>query len=274
MSKNRKNKTNNIDDKYNLHKVINKNQTMIEVNNVSMKFNLGIEKGFSIKQWFVDLANPKKRETRKLENDFWALKNVDFKVSKGEVIGFIGSNGAGKSTLLKVVAGVMKPTKGEVKTYGNICPMIELGAGFDPQLTARENIYLNGAIMGYSKETIDSKYEEIVNFSELVDFMNVPVQNFSSGMVARLAFSIATIVDPEILIVDEILSVGDIAFQTKSEKKMLEMIGGGTTVLFVSHSVEQIKKMCNRVVWIEHGVVQKIGGKEVCDEYIKFMENK
>jgi ABC-type polysaccharide/polyol phosphate transport system ATPase subunit len=145
--------------------------------------------------------------------------------------------------------------------------MIELGAGFDPQLTARENIYLNGAIMGYSKELIESKFQEIVDFSELHDFLEVPVQNFSSGMVARLAFSVATIVEPEILIVDEILSVGDIAFQAKSMDKMLSMIGGGTTVLFVSHSVEQVKKMCDTVVWIDHGVVQKIGGKEVCDEY-------
>ena len=165
----------------------------------------------------------------------------------------------------------MKPTKGKISTYGNICPMIELGAGFDPQLTARENIYLNGAVMGYSKELIDSKFQEIVDFSELQDFLDVPVQNFSSGMVARLAFSIATIVDPEILIVDEILSVGDMAFQAKSEAKMLSMINGGTTVLFVSHSIEQIKKMCDRVVWLEHGIVQKIGGKEVCDEYVKFM---
>ena len=243
---------------------------MIDVNGVSMKFNLGIEKGFSLKQWFVDVGKHKK----KVKNEFWALKDVDFKVRRGEVVGFIGSNGAGKSTLLKVVAGVMKPTKGEVLTYGNICPMIELGAGFDPQLTARENIYLNGAVMGYAKELIDSKFDEIVEFSELKDFLDVPVQNFSSGMVARLAFSIATIVDPEILIVDEILSVGDIAFQAKSENKMRSMIGGGTTVLFVSHSIEQIKKMCDRVVWIEHGVVQKIGGKEVCDEYKKFMEEK
>lgn len=243
---------------------------MIEVDQVSMKFNLGIEKGFSLKQWFVDLGKHKK----KVNNDFWALKNVDFKVKKGEVIGFIGSNGAGKSTLLKVVAGVMKPTKGHVNTYGNICPMIELGAGFDSQLTARENIYLDGAVMGYSKELIDSKFNQIVEFSELKDFLDVPVQNFSSGMVARLAFSIATIVDPEILIVDEILSVGDMAFQAKSENKMREMIGGGTTVLFVSHSVEQIRKMCDRVVWLEHGVVQKIGGKEICDDYIKYMEGK
>lgn len=243
---------------------------MIKVDNVSMRFNLGIEKGFSLKQWFVDIGKRKKKP----KSEFWALKNVDFEVYRGEVVGFIGSNGAGKSTLLKVVAGVMKPTKGKVDVYGNVCPMIELGAGFDTQLTARENIYLNGAVMGYSKELIDSKFDEIVEFSELKDFLDVPVQNFSSGMVARLAFSIATIVDPEILIVDEILSVGDIAFQAKSESKMLNMIGGGTTVLFVSHSVEQIKKMCDRVVWIEHGVVQKIGGKEVCDEYLTFMQNK
>lgn len=242
-------------------------ENMIEVNNVSMRFNLGIEKGFSLKQWFVDAGRGKKREKK----DFWALTDVSFRVKKGEVIGFVGSNGAGKSTLLKVVAGVLKPTKGEVRTFGNICPMIELGAGFDPQLTARENIYLNGAIMGYPKELIDSKFQEIVDFSELHDFLEVPVQNFSSGMVARLAFSVATIVEPEILIVDEILSVGDIAFQAKSMDKMLSMIGGGTTVLFVSHSIEQIRKMCDTVVWIDHGVVQKIGGKEVCDEYVATM---
>ena len=245
---------------------------MINVKNVSMRFNLGIEKGFSIKQGFVDMINKEKRHKKKEE--FWALRDVNFQVKKGEVIGFIGSNGAGKSTLLKIVAGVMKPTKGRVDSYGNICPMIELGAGFDPQLTARENIYLNGAVMGYTKELIDSKFNEIVEFSELKDFLDVPVQNFSSGMVARLAFSIATIVEPEILIVDEILSVGDIAFQAKSERKMLSMINGGTTVLFVSHSIEQIKKMCDRVVWLDHGKMIKIGGKEICDEYKKYMESK
>lgn len=253
---------------------MDKKENMIEVNNVSMRFNLGIEKGFSLKQGFVDLFNNEKRKEKNKKTEFWALKDLNFNVEKGEVVGFIGSNGAGKSTLLKVVAGVMKPTKGEVKSYGNICPMIELGAGFDPQLTARENIYLNGAVMGYSKELLDSKFEEIVNFSELHNFLDVPVQNFSSGMVARLAFSIATIVEPEILIVDEILSVGDIAFQGKSEQKMLSMINGGTTVLYVSHSIDSIKKLCNKVVWIEHGVIQKIGGKEVCDEYVKFMETK
>ncbi len=245
-------------------------ENMIEVKNVSMKFNLGIEKGFSLKQSFVDMF--KKKE--KINNDFWALKNINFDVEKGEVVGFIGSNGAGKSTLLKVIAGVMKPTKGKVSVYGNICPMIELGAGFDSQLTARENIYLNGAVMGYSKEFINSKFDEIVSFSELNDFLDVPIQNFSSGMIARLAFSIATVVDPEILIVDEILSVGDMAFQKKSEEKMLNMINGGTTVLFVSHSIDQIRNMCNKVVWIEKGEVQAIGGKEVCDKYIEFMNNK
>ena len=253
-----------------------KENIMIEVDNVSMRFNLGIEKGFSLKQGFVDFFNPKKRKEKKNKNanQFWALSDVNFEVGKGEVIGFIGSNGAGKSTLLKVIAGVMKPTKGKVNAFGNICPMIELGAGFDMQLTARENIYLNGAVMGYSKELIDSKFEEIVNFSDLKDFLDVPVQNFSSGMIARLAFSIATIVEPEILIVDEILSVGDVAFQAKSEAKMMQMIKGGTTVLYVSHSIEAIKKLCNRVVWLEHGVVQKMGGVEVCQEYLDFMKNK
>ena len=240
---------------------------MIKVNNVSMKFNLGIEKNFSLKQFFIDVLSRKKKE----KNEFWALSDVNFEVKKGEVVGFVGSNGAGKSTLLKVIAGVMKPTSGNIEVYENICPMIELGAGFDMELTARENIFLNGAVMGYSKEFIEAKFDEIVEFSELKDFLDVPVRNFSSGMVARLAFSIATIVDPEILIVDEILSVGDIAFQQKSENKMRSMIGGGTTVLFVSHSVEQIKNLCDRAVWLDHGHVKMIGdAKEVCEAYKKF----
>ena len=218
------------------------------------------------------MFNPKKKQAKKEE--FWALKDISFEVKKGEVVGFIGSNGAGKSTMLKVIAGVMKPTIGQVKVEGNICPMIELGAGFDMDLTARENIFLNGAVLGYSKAFIEEKFDEIVEFSELKEFLDVPVRNFSSGMTARLAFSIATVVDPEILIVDEILSVGDLAFQQKSENKMQSMIGGGTTVLFVSHSTEQIKKICNKVIWIEHGKVQQIGSKEVCDAYQEFMKNK
>lgn len=250
---------------------------MIKLNSISMRFNLGIEKSFSLKQAVINLFDKEKRKEKKLKkkkNEFWALKDISFNVKKGEVIGFIGSNGAGKSTLLKIIAGVMKPTKGTLEVYGKVCPMIELGAGFDPQLTARENIYLNGAVMGYSKELLDSKFNEIVEFSELQEFLDVPVQNFSSGMVARLAFSIATIVEPEILIVDEILSVGDIAFQAKSEQKMLSMIGGGTTVLFVSHSITQIQNLCDKVVWIEKGKKMKMGGKEICDEYLKYMENK
>lgn len=240
---------------------------MIKVDNVSMRFNLGIEKNFSLKLFFINLFKPKKKDKKQ---EFWALKDVSFEVKQGEVIGFIGSNGAGKSTMLKVIAGVMKPTKGKVEVHGNICPMIELGAGFDMDLTARENIFLNGAVLGYSKSFIEEKFDEIVDFSELRDFLDVPVKNFSSGMTARLAFSIATVVEPEILIVDEILSVGDMAFQAKSEAKMKSMIGGGTTVLYVSHSIESIKSICSKAVWLEHGQVVKIGpAEEVCNEYSK-----
>ena len=241
---------------------------MIKIENVSMKFNLEIEKDFSMKQAFVNLFTKKKK--KKKNEDFWALKDVSFNIGKGEVVGLIGSNGAGKSTLLKVVSGVMKPTKGKVKVKGVISPMIELGAGFDGNLTARENIYLNGAILGYSKEFLDDKFDDIVEFSELKDFLDVPVKNFSSGMTAKLAFSIATIVNPEILIVDEILSVGDIKFQEKSKKKMMEMIKGGTTVLYVSHSLESIKNLCTKVVWLEHGKVVKMGDtNKICDAYYK-----
>lgn len=241
---------------------------MIKIENVSMKFNLEIEKDFSTKQAFVNLFTKKKK--KKKNEDFWALKDVSFNIGKGEVVGLIGSNGAGKSTLLKVVSGVMKPTKGKVKVKGVISPMIELGAGFDGNLTARENIYLNGAILGYSKEFLDDKFDEIVEFSELKDFLDVPVKNFSSGMTAKLAFSIATIVNPEILIVDEILSVGDIKFQEKSKRKMMEMIKGGTTVLYVSHSLESIKDLCTKVVWLEHGKVVKMGDtNKICDAYYK-----
>ena len=240
---------------------------MIKIKNVSMKFNLGIEKEFSIKQAFINLFT---RKNKRKKETFWALKDVSFNVGKGEVVGLIGSNGAGKSTLLKVVSGVMKPTKGKVEVKGVISPMIELGAGFDGNLTARENIYLKGAIIGFTKKFIDSKFDEIVEFSELRDFLEVPVKNFSSGMTAKLAFSIATVVNPEILIVDEILSVGDIKFQEKSKHKMMEMIKGGTTVLYVSHSLESIKDLCTKVVWLEHGKVIKMGEtKKICEEYYK-----
>ena len=240
---------------------------MIRVEHVSMKFNLGIEKNYSMKEAFIAMFDKKRRQK---PTEFWALDDLTFNVKKGEVVGLIGSNGAGKSTLLKVVSGVMKPTKGKVEVRGIISPMIELGAGFDLELTARENIYLNGAVLGYSKEFLEEKFDHIVKFSELEEFLDVPVKNFSSGMTAKLAFSIATVVNPEILIVDEILSVGDIKFQEKSKGKMLEMIKGGTTVLYVSHSLESIKDLCDKVIWIEHGKLIKMGNaKEICDEYYK-----
>ncbi|WP_456081075.1 ABC transporter ATP-binding protein [Mediterraneibacter sp.] len=241
---------------------------MIKVEDVSMKFNLGIEKNFSLKLFFINMFKPKKKDEKKENKDFWALKHVNFEVKRGEVVGFVGGNGAGKSTLLKVVSGVMKPTEGKITIAGNICPMIELGAGFDMDLTARENIYLNGSILGYSREFIDQKFDEIVSFSELQDFLEVPVRNFSSGMIARLAFSIATQVDPEILIVDEILSVGDLNFQQKSEAKMRSMITGGTTVLYVSHSIDSVRSLCDKVVWLDHGKVVMSGDTEkVCQAY-------
>ena len=242
---------------------------MISINKVSMEFDLGIEKENSFKQVFINILSLKKSK----KDSFLALDNVSFHVEKGEVVGLIGSNGAGKSTLLKIISGVMKPTKGEVIVNGVVSPMIELGAGFDLELTARENIYLNGAVLGYSKEFLDEKFDEIVEFSELKDFLDVPVKNFSSGMTAKLAFSIATVVNPEILIVDEILSVGDIKFQEKSKNKMLEMIKGGTTVLYVSHSLESIKELCNKVVWLDHGKVVEIGDTKVCDRYYKKQMN-
>ena len=201
---------------------------MIILKNVSMKFNLGVEKDNSLKMIFINLFTPRKK---KKKDYFWALKDIDFRINKGDVVGIIGANGAGKSTLLKVVSGVYKPTTGTVEVNGKISPMIELGAGFDPELTARENIYLNGAILGYSKEFLEQKFDDIVEFSELKDFLDVPIKNFSSGMVAKLAFSISTIVDPEVLIVDEILSVVDIKLQEKSKNKMMSMIAGGTTVI-------------------------------------------
>lgn len=240
---------------------------MIILKNVSMKFNLGVEKDNSLKMIFINLFTPKKK---KKKDYFWALKDIDFRINKGDVVGIIGANGAGKSTLLKVVSGVYKPTTGTVEVNGKISPMIELGAGFDGELTARENIYLNGAILGYSKEFLEQKFDEIVEFSELKDFLDVPVKNFSSGMVAKLAFSISTIVEPEVLIVDEILSVGDIKFQEKSKNKMMSMIEGGTTVLYVSHSIDSIKELCSKVIWLDHGKIVKMGNaKEICDEYYK-----
>ncbi len=216
----------------------------------------------------ITVSHLKKTYIGKHNTHSRGLVDVSFTLPEKGFVFVLGKSGSGKSTLLKIVSGVMKPTKGEVEVNGVISPMIELGAGFDMELTARENIFLNGAVLGYSKQFLEEKFNDIVEFSELKEFLDVPIKNFSSGMIAKLAFSIATIVNPEILIVDEILSVGDIKFQEKSKNKMMEMIRGGTTVLFVSHSLDQIRALCNRVIWLEHGEVQMIGDVNiVCDEY-------
>lgn len=236
---------------------------IIKAENVSMRFRLSADRISSMKEYVVRML------TGKLQyKEFWALKNVSFAVEKGEVLGVIGHNGAGKSTLLKVISGILRPTEGSVTVRGNIVPMLELGSGFDYDMTGRENIFLNGAILGYSKEFLTSKYQEIVDFSELGEFIDEPLRNYSSGMMMRLAFSIATVVEPEILIVDEILAVGDADFQNKSKRRMLELMSGGTTVLLVSHTLSQVREMCDKVLWIEHGQVQDYGEtKALCDAY-------
>lgn len=240
-------------------------QNAIIVKNVSMCFNISNEKISSFKEYVIKLL---KRQL--FFKEFWALKNISFEVKKGEVFGVIGLNGAGKSTLLKIIAGILKPTKGIVKVRGSMAPLIELGAGFDMDLTGRENIFLNGAILGYSKKFMLEKFDEIVDFSELHDFIDVPLKNYSSGMKARLGFSIATIVKPEILIIDEVFAVGDLKFQEKCERKIKNMLSENTTVIFVSHSINQVKKLCDRVLWLEKGTIKMIGdAKEVCREYKK-----
>ena len=236
---------------------------MIEVKDVSMRFRMANDRINSIKEYAIASLRGKLQY-----NEFEALKHVSFDVKKGEVVGLIGHNGAGKSTILKVISGILKPTEGSVTVRGNVAPMLELGSGFDFDMTGRENIFLNGAILGYSEEFLRSKYDEIVAFSEIGQFIDVPLRNYSSGMIARLAFSVATVVVPEVLIVDEVLSVGDAAFQEKSYRRMMELMSGGTTVLFVSHSLPQIRQMCNRVVWLDHGEVKMFGEtKQVCDGY-------
>ncbi|MCI2056210.1 MAG: ABC transporter ATP-binding protein [Oscillibacter sp.] len=237
---------------------------MLDVKNVSIAFRLSADRVTSLKEYALRAVTGKLRY-----KEFLALKDISFSVKKGETFGIIGKNGAGKSTLLKVVSGILKPTTGSVCANGSIVPMLELGAGFDMDLTGRENIYLNGAILGYEEAFLNSKYDEIVDFSELGQFIDEPIRNYSSGMMARLAFSIAAVVQPDILIVDEILGVGDSDFQKKSKDRMLELMGGGTTVLFVSHSIEQIQEMCSRVLWIDHGKVVMLGGAEkVCTAYL------
>ena len=238
-------------------------KTMIEVSDVSMRFRMNSDRIMSLKEFVTTALRGKLRY-----QEFTALERVSFTVKKGETLGLIGRNGAGKSTMLKVISGILKPTEGSVTCHGNVVPMLELGSGFDMDLTVRENIFLNGAILGYSEGFLKAKYDEIVEFSELGQFIEVPIRNYSSGMLARLAFSIATVVQPEILIVDEILAVGDAQFQEKSKRRMMELMGGGTTVLFVSHSIEQIREMCSKAVWLEKGKIRVVGdAKELCDAY-------
>ena len=236
---------------------------IIKAKNITMTFNMSSEKIESIKEYFVKMV-----KHQLFFEEFKALNNVSFDVNRGDVFGIVGLNGSGKSTLLKIVSGILKPTSGTIDVRGNISPLIELGAGFDFDLTARENVMLNGLVLGYTKEHMIEKMDEIIEFSELQDFMDVAVKNFSSGMVARLGFAIATSVVPEILIVDEILSVGDFRFQEKCEERMSKMMAGGTTVLIVSHSIAQIERLCTHVMWLEKGNMVKIGeAKEVCEAY-------
>ena len=238
-------------------------ENAVELCNVEMHFNMSKEKLESLKEYFLKLVK------RQLHfEDFVAVDNVSFDIKKGDVFGIVGLNGCGKSTTLKMISGILEPTKGMVKTYGTIAPLIELGAGFDMDLTARENIYLNGSVLGYSKKFIDEKFDDIVNFSEMHEFLDVPMKNYSSGMVARIAFAIATVTTPDILIVDEILAVGDFLFQQKCEERINAMINNDTTVIIVSHSIEQIERLCKHCVWLEKGKIKMIGdAAEVCDAY-------
>jgi len=239
-------------------------ETMISVTNVSMEFSLQKERIDSLKELFINWTKGKSRAT----DDFWALRDVSFDLRRGDSLGLVGVNGSGKSTLLKIIAGVMKPTKGFARVFGTVAPLIELGAGFDYDLTARENIFLNGAILGYSRDYIKSQFQKIIDFSELSEFIDVPIKNYSSGMLARLGFSIATIGQPDILIIDEILSVGDYKFQEKCERRIEELTSQNTTVLFVSHSIEQVTKVCKRAIWLDKGHVVADGdAREVCARY-------
>lgn len=241
----------------------NAQEPIITVENVSMRFNLSSEKHESLKEYFLAAVKGKLHF-----DEFYALKDINITVNKGDFFGLVGLNGSGKSTLLKVIAGVYKPSTGAAVRKGVIAPLIELGAGFDMDLTGRENIYLNGAVLGFTPKFIAEKFDEIVDFSELREFLDVPLKNYSSGMVSRIAFAIATITDPDILIADEILSVGDFLFQQKCEKRMQQLLEKGTTVIFVSHSIEQVERLCNKVAWLEKGKIRMMGDTQaVCEEY-------
>ena len=242
----------------------------IEVNDLTIRFNLASEQISSIKEYVIKMA---KKQLKFQE--FFALKDVSFNIEKGDSVGLVGANGSGKSTLLKAISGIYPPYKGNIQVNGTIAPLIELGAGFDGQLTARENIYLNGALFGHDREYMGERFDEIIDFAELRDFVDVPVRNYSSGMAARLGFSIATIVKPDILICDEVLAVGDMKFQKKCEEKMAELMGDGTTLLFVSHSLDQVRKVCKHAIYLKNGELQMQGEvDEVCDYYRESLMGK
>jgi len=245
--------------------MIDNNEYAINVQEATVRFNMASERIDNLKEYFVKLL-----QRKLMFQEFLALKNVSFQVKKGEAWGLIGTNGSGKSTLLKLVCGIMKPYKGKVTVNGTIAPLIELGAGFDGELTARENIYLNGAVLGHSKKYMQNHFDQIVDFAELWDFLDMPIKNYSSGMAARLGFSIATVVKPDILIVDEVLSVGDWAFQQKCQARMKELLEDGVTLLYVSHDIDSVRGLCNKAMWLDKGV-QKMSGdvNEVCEAYMQ-----
>lgn len=245
-------------------------ETAIKVKDVGMEFNLNQEKINNLKEYVIKFL---KRELSQ-QSAFWALKGVSFEVEKGDKLGVIGLNGAGKSTLLKLIAGVMKPTEGNINVKGRIAPLLQLGAGFDYNYTGRENIFLNGSFLGYSRKYLEEKYDEIVEFSEIEDFIDVPLKNYSNGMRARLGFSIATMVEPQILILDEVLSVGDAKFRKKSEERILSLFEEKITVLFVSHSIHTVKGLCNKAIWLEKGKIVMQGDvEEVCNKYEESLRN-
>lgn len=245
-----------------------KNNVAIKVKNVGMRFNLSQDRVDNLKEYMIRFL---KRDLH--FNEFWALREINFEVRKGERLGVLGLNGSGKSTLLKIVSGVLKPTTGYVQTKGKLAPLLELGAGFNQEYTGRENIYLYGAVLGYSKAFLDEKFDEIVDFSELGEFIDVPIKNYSSGMKSKLGFSIATISNPDILILDEVLSVGDAKFRKKSEAKIMQLMEGGTTVLFVSHSLAQVRRICDRAMILDHGTLKAIGGiDEISNQYESMIE--
>lgn len=243
-------------------------KVIIDVDHVTIRFNLASEKIDNLKEYFIKLV------TRKLMfQEFLAVKDVSFQVRQGEAWGLIGTNGSGKSTLLKAISGILKPYKGTITVDGFIAPLIELGAGFDQEMTARENIFLNGCVLGHTEQFMKEHFDEIVDFAELHDFLDSPLKNFSSGMRARLGFSIATMVKPQILIVDEILSVGDVKFREKCAKRMEEMLSGGTTLLYVSHNISEVRRLCDHALWIDKGVQRMQGDvTTVCDAYMAEMK--